>query len=81
MSELLAFVETSVFTKRLSALGLEESLGGLQLELLIARKLATSNPVRPVSARFVSVIRHVARASAEERASISCGFPIGAAFI
>jgi hypothetical protein len=34
MPELLTFVETSVFTKRLSALGLEESLRGLQLELL-----------------------------------------------
>jgi hypothetical protein len=34
MHDLLAFVETSVFTKRLAALGLEESLRGLQLELL-----------------------------------------------
>lgn len=34
MSELLTFVETSVFTKRIAALGLEESLRGLQLELL-----------------------------------------------
>ena len=34
MSALLTFVETSVFTKRMSALGLEESLRGLQLELL-----------------------------------------------
>src|SRR5580704_13340232 len=34
MPELLTFVETSVFTKRLSALGFEESLRGLQLELL-----------------------------------------------
>jgi hypothetical protein len=33
MPELLTFVETSVFTKRISALGLEESLRGLQLEL------------------------------------------------
>ena len=32
--ELLTFVETSVFAKRMSALGLEESLRGLQLELL-----------------------------------------------
>src|SRR5436190_4249624 len=34
MPELLTFVETTVFTKRISALGLEESLRGLQLELL-----------------------------------------------
>jgi hypothetical protein len=34
MSELLTFVETNVFTKRMSALGLEESLRGLQLGLL-----------------------------------------------
>jgi hypothetical protein len=34
MSELLTFVETNVFTKRLSALGLEESLRRLQIELL-----------------------------------------------
>ena len=34
MSEFLTFVEASVFTKRISALGLEESLRGLQLELL-----------------------------------------------
>ncbi len=34
MRELLTFVATSVFTKRISALGLEESLRGLQLELL-----------------------------------------------
>ena len=34
MPELLTFVETSVFTKRMAALGLEESLRGLQLELL-----------------------------------------------
>src|SRR5713101_1630475 len=34
MPELLTFVESSAFTKRMSALGLEESLRGLQLELL-----------------------------------------------
>jgi hypothetical protein len=34
MSKLLTFVETSVFTKRMAALGLEGSLRGLQLELL-----------------------------------------------
>ncbi len=34
MLELLTFVETIVFTKRISALRLEESLRGLQLELL-----------------------------------------------
>jgi hypothetical protein len=34
MRELLTFVETNVFTKRMSALGLEGSLRGLQLELL-----------------------------------------------
>jgi hypothetical protein len=34
MSEFLTFVETTVFTKRMSALGLEESLRGLQLALL-----------------------------------------------
>ena len=34
MPDLLTFVETSVFTKRIAALGLEESLRGLQLELL-----------------------------------------------
>src|ERR1700730_7690251 len=34
MPQLLTFVETSVFTKRMSALGFEESLRGLQLELL-----------------------------------------------
>src|SRR5258708_2277232 len=34
MPDLLTFVETSVFTKRISALGLEESLRGLQLALL-----------------------------------------------
>lgn len=34
MPELLTFVETVVFTKRISALGLEGSLRGLQLELL-----------------------------------------------
>jgi hypothetical protein len=32
--ELLTFVETSAFTKRISALGLEDSLHLLQLELL-----------------------------------------------
>ena len=35
MPELLTFVETSVFTKRLPALGLEGSLRGLQLELTV----------------------------------------------
>ena len=34
MPELLTFVETNIFTKRIAALGLEESLRGLQLELL-----------------------------------------------
>jgi hypothetical protein len=34
MPWLLTFVETSVFTRRMGALGLEESLRGLQLELL-----------------------------------------------
>jgi len=34
MAELLTFVEASAFTKRISALRLEESLRGLQLELL-----------------------------------------------
>ena len=34
MPELLVFVETSVFTKRIAALGLEASLRGLQTELL-----------------------------------------------
>ena len=34
MPEFLTFVETNVFTKRIGALGLEESLRGLQLELL-----------------------------------------------
>jgi hypothetical protein len=34
MPELLTFVETNIFTKRLSALGLEGSLRRLQLELL-----------------------------------------------
>jgi hypothetical protein len=34
MPELLIFVKTNVFTKRMSALGLEASLRGLQLELL-----------------------------------------------
>ena len=34
MPELLTFVETNVFTKRIAVLGLEESLRGLQLELL-----------------------------------------------
>lgn len=34
MTDLLTFVETAVFTKRISALGLEESLRGLQLALL-----------------------------------------------
>jgi hypothetical protein len=34
MLEFLTFVETTVFTKRISALGLEEFLRGLQLELL-----------------------------------------------
>jgi len=34
MAELLTFIETSVFTKRMSALGLDGSLRGLQLELL-----------------------------------------------
>ena len=34
MPDLLTFVETDVFTKRISALGLEESLRGLQLALL-----------------------------------------------
>ena len=34
MLELLTFVETNVFTKRMSALGFEGSLRGLQLELL-----------------------------------------------
>ena len=34
MSDLLTFVETTAFTRRIAALGLEESLRGLQLELL-----------------------------------------------
>ena len=34
MSEFLTFVEATAFTKRISALGLEASLRGLQLELL-----------------------------------------------
>ena len=34
MADLLTFVETTVFTRRISALGLEDSLRGLQLELL-----------------------------------------------
>jgi hypothetical protein len=34
MPDLLTFVETVAFTKRLAALGLEESLRALQLELL-----------------------------------------------
>ena len=34
MSDLLTFVETTVFTRRISELGLEESLRRLQLDLL-----------------------------------------------
>ena len=34
LPELLTFVEATVFTRRVVALGLEESLRGLQLELL-----------------------------------------------
>ena len=34
MSDLLTFVETTIFTKRVVALGLEESLRRLQLELV-----------------------------------------------
>ena len=34
MSDLLTFIETTAFTRRISALGLEESLRGLQLDLL-----------------------------------------------
>ena len=34
MPELLTFVETSIFTKQIAALALEDSLRGLQLELL-----------------------------------------------
>src|SRR5947207_12555350 len=34
MPELLTFIETNVFTRRIGALGLEESLRGLQHELL-----------------------------------------------
>ena len=34
LPELLTFVETTLFTRRIGTLGLEESLRGLQLELL-----------------------------------------------
>jgi hypothetical protein len=34
MPDLLSFVETTVFTKRIAALGLEDSLRRLQLELI-----------------------------------------------
>ena len=81
MPELLTFVETNIFTRRLAALGLEGSPRGLQLELLDnpeagdvepgtagLRKIRLGDPTR-------------GRASAEARASITCGFPTGAAFI
>ena len=81
MSKLLTFVETGVFTKRMSALGLEESLRGLQVELLDNPEAGDIDLAPAVSARYGSAIRLVARASAEAPASITCGCPIGAAFI
>jgi hypothetical protein len=81
MPELLTFVETTVFTKRISALGLEESLRGLQLELLDnpeagdvesgtagLRKVRLGDPTRGKGKRGA-------------RASITCGSPIGTGFI
>ena len=81
MPEFLTFVETTVFTKRISALGLEESSRRLQLELLDTRKLVTSNPEQRAFDGCDSAIRPAARGSAGARAFIICGSPIGAGFI
>jgi len=52
-SELLTFVETAVFTKRITALGLEESLRVLQRALLENPEAGTSSRARAVSEKFV----------------------------
>ena len=46
MSDLLCFVETTVFTKRISALGLEDSLRRLQLKKQL-REIATQIKRQP----------------------------------
>ena len=45
MKEWLTFVETTAFTKRLAALGLEESLRGLQLALIENPEAGDVEPV------------------------------------
>ena len=58
--ELLTFVETATFTKRLAALGLEDSLHGLQLELLANPAAGDVEPGRGARAHYLW-LRHKGR--------------------
>jgi hypothetical protein len=80
MTLLLTFVETTVFTKRISALGLEESLRRLQLELLEDSEagdvgLATAG-LRKI--RLGDPTRGKVKRGEAERGCTTYGSPIGA---
>ncbi len=78
--EFLTFVETAVFTKRISALRLEESLRGLQLELLDNPEAGDVEPGTSGLRKVASAIRRGGKESAAAPARITCGSPIAAEF-
>ncbi len=70
---LLTLVETTVFTKRITALGLEESLSLLQHELMLKPEAGDVSRGRAVCVRFGWVILAAARASVGAHASTTFG--------
>ena len=70
---LLTFIETTVFTRRVTALGLEDSLQLLQLELLADPEAGDVEPGPAAYARFGCVTQDVGRVSVAVPAFITCG--------
>jgi hypothetical protein len=79
--DLLTFVETTVFTKRVIALRLEESLQMLQQELIANPEAGDLEPGTGACARFGCVIQAAGRVSVAARAFITCGSNIKTASI
>ena len=79
--ELLTFIETGVFTRRVQVLGLEGSLQPLQAELLANQRRAMSSREPVGFGRSASPIRHAEKASAAAPESINSGSSTKGGFI
>lgn len=72
-SGFLTFVETTMFTKRIVALGLEDSLQMLQQELLADPEAGDVEPGTGGCGRFGCETRVVGRVNVAALAFITCG--------